>query len=335
MRALRMLGGKPTIDPQAETPTLAPGEALVRIRRASITSVEALAGLSAASEGRTLGHEAVGIVEHIDHAGRPDWKQLEHARVAIHPVVSCAACPLCRAGLAWHCPSRRVIGLSTAQGALADRLVVPARNLIPIPNTLDDDKACLAVTVGAALQLTHAVRVEGKTFVTVLGDGPIGLLAAQLLARRNASVRLLGRHPERFSLCERWGIRHRHESEAGRRADQTIVLDCTGSPAGLGLAARLVRPRGTVVIKGPPTGFTRDGVWPADLMTLIDREVALLPCSSTNIREGLDAIASGSVDLDPLLGRRLRLDQAPDAIALVRQRSILRAIVEVDRPNAA
>ncbi len=334
MRALRMLGGKPTIDPLAELPPLAPGEALVRIRRASLTSVEALAGLSAA-DGRTLGHEAVGVVERIEHNGRPDWKQLENARVAIHPVVSCAACALCRAGLAWHCAARRVIGLSTPQGALADRLVVPARNLIPIPNTLDDDKACLAVTVGAAIQLTHAVRVEGKTFVTVLGDGPIGLLAAQILARKNASVRLLGRHPDRFSLCERWGIKHRHESEAGRRADQTIVLDCTGSPAGLGLAARLVRPRGTVVVKGPPTGFTRDGVWPADLMTLIDREVAILPCSSTNLREGLDAIASHAVDLDPFLGRRLRLEQAPDALALLRQRAILRAIVDFERPNAA
>jgi threonine dehydrogenase-like Zn-dependent dehydrogenase len=143
---------------------------------------------------------------------------------------------------------------------------------------VDDDRAAFAGLVGAVLQLGHAVRLDGKTFVTVLGDGPVGLLTAQIMAGRNASVRLLGRHEARFSLAERWGVKHRHESEVGRRHDQDIVIDCTGSPSGLALASRLVRPRGTIVIKGPPhaDALPEEKLWPADLAPLSDAARAAL-----------------------------------------------------------
>ena len=70
-----------------------------------------------------------------------------------------------------------------------------------------------------------------------------------VMAKLNASVRLVGRYSEKLAVCEKWGIKHRHVDDVGRRSDQDIVVDCTGSPDGLDLALRLVRPRGTVVLK--------------------------------------------------------------------------------------
>jgi alcohol dehydrogenase len=161
------------------------------------------------------------------------------------------------------------------------------------------------------------VRAEGRALLTVLGDGPVGLLASQILAGRNPSVRLLGRHESRFTLAERWGIKHRHESEAGRRRDQDVVVDCTGSPGGVALASRLVRPRGMIVVKGPPhaEALGAEGLWPADLGPLLASEVTLRSATTLNVREGLDLIASGKVDPLPLLSRRVPLSRLADALA--------------------
>lgn len=223
-----------------------------------------------------------------------------------------------------------MLGFGGRAGCLAAGVMIPVRDLIEVPAKVDDDRAAFAGLVGAVLQIGHAVRLDGKTFVTVLGDGPVGLLTAQVMAGRNASVRLLGRHESRFTLAERWSVKHRHESEVGRRHDQDIVIDCTGSPSGLSLAARLVRPRGTIVVKGPPhpDALPDEKLWPADLAPLIAAEVTLKHVSTAGTREGLDAVASGAVDVVSLGARRFSLASVGKALAAARDRSVVAVLVE-------
>jgi len=223
-----------------------------------------------------------------------------------------------------------VLGFAGRAGCIAERVSIPVRDLIEVPARVDDDRAAWAGLVGAVLQIGYAVRLDGKTFVTVLGDGPVGLLTAQVMAGRNASVRLLGRHEPRFSIAERWGVKHRHESEVGRRHDQDIVIDCTGSPSGLALAARLVRPRGTIVVKGPPhtDALPNERIWPADLAPLLSAEVTLRHVSTMNTREGLDAVASGAVDVLSLAARRFKLANVVAALGATRDRLIAAVLAE-------
>ncbi|XVJ60607.1 MAG: alcohol dehydrogenase catalytic domain-containing protein [Tepidisphaera sp.] len=301
--------------------------AKVRVVRALATSVDA-APLATA---RTIapGHLGAGVVESVEGSAELAARWVGK-RVTWNPVAACARCDRCRAGLSAHCEERTVLGFGVRAGCLAAGVVVPARDLIEVPAKVDDDRAAFAGLVGAVLQLGHAVRLDGKTFVTVLGDGPVGLLTAQIMAGRNASVRLLGRHEARFSLAERWGVKHRHESEVGRRHDQDIVIDCTGSPSGLALASRLVRPRGTIVIKGPPhaDALPEEKLWPADLAPLIAAEVTLKHVSAVSTREGLDAVASGAVDVLALAAKRFTLASVGKALAAARDRQIAAVIVE-------
>lgn len=308
------------------TPAESP-EAVLKVSRALATSADALAA-KATSSGAVCGHLGVGVVESV-----PTSPEL-HARwagrrVVWNPVSACARCDRCKAGLSAHCESRRVLGFGSRPGCLASHAHLPVRDLVEVPARIDDDRACFAGLVGAVLQLGHAVRLDAKTYVTVLGDGPVGLLAAQVLAGRNASVRLLGRHERRFSLAERWGVKHRHESEVGRRQDQDLVIDCSGSPSGLALAARLARPRGVLVVKGPPDGSAMpdEGLWPADLAPIILRELTIRPVSTLNVREGLEAIVSGGVDVLPLISKRFELAQAREALAATADRSLAAIMV--------
>ena len=313
--------------------------AVVRVLRVLVTSVDAASGSS--TPGRIAGHSAghiaghlaghlgMGVVESTDAAGDLAARWLAK-RVTWNSITACARCERCRAGLSAHCESRLVLGFAGRAGCLAERVTIPVRDLIEVPAKVDDDRAAYAGLVGAVLQIGHAVRLDGKTFVTVLGDGPVGLLTAQVMAGRNASVRLLGRHEARFSIAERWGVKHRHESEVGRRHDQDIVIDCTGSPSGLALASRLVRPRGTIVVKGPPhtDALPNERIWPADLAPLLAAEVTLRHVSTMNTREGLDAVASGAVDVLTLAARRFRLSNPAAALAAARDQSIAAVLAE-------
>jgi threonine dehydrogenase-like Zn-dependent dehydrogenase len=300
LRAIRHDGTRAYLDPKAEPPAAPPGEAVVRPLRVAIGPDEALsaAGLEAGTP-ITPGRAFVGVVEQLDPAADKDLRQRwEGRRVVGSPLVACGRCDLCRAGLSAHCRGRRELGRGR-DGCLADRFSLPLRNLFEVPREIDDDRAAFALAVAAAAHLPHLLRVEGKPYVTILGDSAAALLAAQVMVRVNASVRVLGSDPAKFTRCEKWGVKHRHMAEVGRRADQDIVVDCTGSPDGLDLALHLVRPRGKVVLTAPTPA--------SSLASLVEHEIDLIGARGHNFPDALTLLARAEIDVLPLITRRMRL----------------------------
>jgi len=172
------------------------------------------------------------------------------------------------------------------------------------------------------------LTIEGKPYITVLGDGPLGLLMVQVMAKLNASVRLVGRYSEKLAVCEKWGIKHRHVDDVGRRADQDIVVDCTGSPAGLELAMQLVRPRGVVVLK---TLVERDAraAHGVDLTPLVLKEIELIGSFTGPLKEALTLIERDEVDVVSLISRRMRLDDGAELLSAAGQPGVIKVLVSV------
>lgn len=335
MRAIRTDGATVTLDARAEAPVPGPGEALVRPTRLGVAASDL-----AAASGRwpfrgLLGHEFAGVVDRLwPEADKAERKRWEGKRVVGSINIVCGRCELCRAGLSNHCRERSVLGLHKRDGCFADRFTLPVRNLHEVPAGVDDDRAVFAEPLAGAIHAAQLVRLEGKPYVTVLGDGPEALLTAQVMARMNASVRLLGEHPERFTLCEKWGIKHRHASEVGRRQDQDVVVDCSGAAAGLELALRLVRPRGKVVLKTPalPPAPAGDGspIAPgADLAPLVANEIELLGARCGRLADALHELASGAVDVLSLITRRMRLDDGPAALRAAAEPTQIKVLLDV------
>jgi threonine dehydrogenase-like Zn-dependent dehydrogenase len=131
----------------------------------------------------------------------------------------------------------------------------------------------------------------------------------QVMARLNASVRVIGQASKKLALCERWGVKHRHVDDIGRRADQDIVVDCTGSASGLDLAMKLVRPRGTIVLKSllPPDERV-------DLTPAVLNELTLLGSHAGPIGEAVALLERDEVDVVSLISRRVNLEDAPSAL---------------------
>lgn len=326
MRAIRFNGNEAVLERHARRPEPAAGEALIRPTRVGVcaTDLEICKGYMQFTG--TLGHEFVGVVEQING---PDRRNLRGKRVVGGINAVCGECDLCKAGLSTHCRNRTVLGIQGRDGCFADSFTLPVANLLPVPDQVDDDAAVFTEPLAAAIQARQQLRIEGKPFITVLGDGRLGLLVAQVMAGLNASVRVIGKHPEKLALCEKWGIKHRLLEEVGLRNDQDVVVDCTGSADGLSAALRMVRPRGKIVLK--TTVAPDERLQCQDLFArIVINEVTLLGSRCGPMNEALLALARAEVDVVSLISKRMKLSDGPAILEAAARPGVLKVLVTID-----
>jgi threonine dehydrogenase-like Zn-dependent dehydrogenase len=230
---------------------------------------------------------------------------------------------LCTRGLSKHCRAAKVLGQSL-DGCFADAFAIPVANLVELPKSVDDDAGVCALALADALHTASQVRVEGKPFITVLGDNQMGLLCAQVMARLNASVRVVGTHERNLSLCEKWGVKHRPLNEVGRRADQDIVVDCTGTAEGLNDALRMVRPRGVVLLKARPAVNA-----PIDLGPVLEGELHLSGSRGGSVAEAVNRLAKGDIDCASLISRRMKLDDGVNALRVATEPDQIKVVMDI------
>lgn len=292
----------------APTPIAAAGEVVVRLNRVALHRLDALA-----RPALTPGREGTGIIEGgLDRSGKPIPREILGRRVAIAPAWSCGTCDRCRQGLSIHCKQRTQL-VETRDGCLSELVAVPLAATFELPSSVRDDDAALAAVLAAAAHLARALPATTKPFITVLGDNPVALLTALLIGRRRDTVRVLGETPGTATVCEKWGIRHRPSHEAGRRADQDVVLDVTGTVEGLRLALQLVRPRGRILLSHA-VGF-RASVVPAEVLEQIaHQEVELVGVRGEDFAEAVSLLGSGTIELAPLVGSKIPFEAAPSAL---------------------
>jgi alcohol dehydrogenase len=259
----------------------------------------------------TPGHEWVGEV-----LSAPD-PALVGARVVGEINFGCGACTWCQAGLSRHCPTRRVQGIVDADGAFADLLAVPAGVLHRVPGGLPDQTAVFAEPLAAAFEILEQLGEVGGRRAVVLGDGKLGLLVSQVLAGAGAQVALAGRHPEKLALAARLGL-----DSGPPRPGADLVVDATGSPTGLAAALDLVRPRGTVVLKTTIAAEHR-----IDLARAVVNEVSLVGSRCGPFEPALDALATGRVQVAPLVEAIYPLADAVAAFAHAARPGALKVLV--------
>ncbi|HEU4536089.1 MAG TPA: zinc-binding dehydrogenase, partial [Polyangiaceae bacterium] len=216
-------------------------------------------------------------------------------------------------------------------GALAERLVVPERCLVEVPDRVSDERAVFAEPLAAALhvldELEAAEAEGGRGPVVVLGDGKLGLLCALALRGAGVPVLLVGRHEAKLAHAAAAGAEVVLESRlAERGADGTaaLVVEATGSAGGLGVALRLARPRATVVLK-----TTVAGALEVDLSPVVINELRVVGSRCGDMGRAVGALARGEVDPAPLVAARYPLARAAEALARAGERGVLKVLVDV------
>ena len=325
MNALVYDGRQVQLDANRPQPQPAPGEALIRPRRMGIcaTDLEICKGYMD-FEG-VLGHEFVGQVEAVKSKTDKQWVG---KRVVGRINCACLECDMCKAGLREHCRNRTVLGIAGRDGCFADRFTLPVGNLLEVPDSLDDDHAVFTEPLAAAYQVLRQLTIEGRPYITILGDGRLGLLCAQVCSDLNATVRCVGKHTEKLALCEKWGVKHRLLDDVGLRADQDIVVDCTGCGDGLATAMQMVRPRGKIVLKTTVAPTSANGTGAIDLSPLVINEIELLGSRCGPFGEALAALAGDKVDVLSLISRRYKLADGPDALKTAHSPDVIKVLLE-------
>ena len=308
-----------TFDPRRPEPATAEGDTLIRVRLAGICSTDLEICKGYMGFRGVLGHEFVGTV-----VSSPE-KNLVNQRVAGEINIVCGRCDLCLSGLSTHCRNRSVLGILNHEGAFADYLRLPAMNLHPIPSSVDDDHAVFVEPLAAACQILKQIKLDGRKWVTVLGDGRLGLLCAQVLRNAGCPVRLVGKHPDKLALCEKWSIRSRLLSDISPRHDQDVVVDCTGSADGFEMAMGMVRPRGTLVLKSTVAQGK-----PLNLAPLVIDEIQVVGSRCGPFRDAIRTLVEKSVDVASLIQRRMRIEQGVDAMNVAGRPGMLKVLLSME-----
>ena len=247
------------------------------------------------------GHEFVGSV--VDGP-----EPLLGRRVVGEINFGCGECDTCRRDLGRHCANRSVMGILNADGAFAEYVAVPARNLHAVPEAISDQEAVFTEPLAAAFEILAQVQIDPGDEVLVLGDGKLGNLCAQSLRLTGAKITAVGKYPEKLALIKKAGVRTILLADWRPRLFD-VVVEATGSAAGLEMALSAVRPRGTLVLKS-----TIAGNHPVSLAPIVINEINVIGSRCGPFPDALEALAARRVSVMPLIDKVYRLD---DGIAAV------------------
>jgi len=263
----------------------------------------------------TLGHEFAGEVVELG-AGVAGFAVGD--RVAPDICLFCGKCHYCRRHEYALCLDWAAIGFH-GDGGLAEFVRVPARQCVQLPDTISDEEAALVETIEVAVRAVRHAGVRLGDSVAIVGDGAVGLITLQVARAAGATkVILLGHRAARLELGRRLGataaIATNDPAWSQAVADLTdglgadVAIECGGRASAINDALAATRKGGRVVllaVLGTPV--------PIDTWAIVAGERTVTGSVQHHFDEDLpiavDLLASGRVDVRPLITRRIALDR--------------------------
>ena len=292
-------------------------EALIRVTHAGIcnTDIEITKGYMGFKG--ILGHEFVGVVEKCAD------KSMLGKRVVGEINMGCGKCPSCRNQMQTHCSDRSVLGILNKDGAFAEYVTLPVRNLHTIPHPISDEEAVFIEPLAAAYEIMDQVSISSSDKVCVLGDGKLGILVAQVIAVSGINLTAIGRHREKLSILDELGINTGLSLDLKER-DFDMVIDCTGSPSGIRTALQIVKPRGRIILKTTIASRSR-----IDINQFVINEISLIGSRCGPFSPAIKAISAGQVDLGPLISCVYPIEEGLKAFQHAASKRALKVILKI------
>jgi propanol-preferring alcohol dehydrogenase len=307
-------GSRPTLD-EVPVPVPGPGEVRVRVKACGIcgSDVHLVHGVTPTGPlPLVLGHEPSGVV---DDPGDSAWH--EGDRVSVAAGYGCGDCPACAAGRENLCPRLTIPGIDR-DGAQATYVVVPARALVALPDTVDF--ATGAILTDAVATPFHAIRrsgiQRGETAV-VYGLGGLGLHAVTIL-KQVVGARVVGVdvRPAARERALRFGADEVVDASGGKPAQAVRAIteggahasyEFVGAAAVTDQAVKSLRPGGTCTVVGVTPERLALGLPQALLVAGELRIQGSFGCSKTELTELVGLVAAGTLDLAGTITHRYAL----------------------------
>jgi len=176
--------------------------------------------------------------------------------------------------------------------------------------------------LAAALAIPQQLQIRPDERVLLVGAGRLGQLIARVLGLSGCALAVVARHPRQRELLDVAGLAWVEEGAVPARAFDRVV-EASGSPGGLALARRAVRPRGTLVLKS-----TYPEPVALDLAALVVDEVRLLGSRCGPFPPALRLLQRGLVDPLPLIDARYPRTRGVEALTHATQAGTLKVLVD-------
>lgn len=305
------------------TPTVGPGEVLVRVAACGICGSD-IHGYDGGSGRRippiVMGHEAAGVIASL---GSGTTGLAEGDRVTFDSTIYCGACSPCLRGEVNLCDRRQVLGVSCSDyrrnGAFAEYVAVPARIIYRLPESLSFAEAAILEAVAVAIHAVSLAQISSPNTALVLGAGPIGLLVLQALRAAGCSrVFVADVDRSRLQLAEQCGataalcasqpelVAQILRLAGGAGVD--VAVEAVGRDETVGLAIESVRKGGTVIMVGNASPEVT-----LALQKVVTRQLRLQgSCASAGeYPRAMELVAQGAIKVKPLISRVAPLDEGP------------------------
>jgi 2-desacetyl-2-hydroxyethyl bacteriochlorophyllide A dehydrogenase len=318
MKAVRLVDvGHPLEMVELAMPQVGPDDVLVRVKAAGICHSDAHYRAGTSPVGFlpiTLGHEVAGVVE---QTGSRVAGLSAGDRVCVHYMATCGTCPYCAMGQEQFCIRGQMIG-KHRDGGYAEYIVVPARSIVPLPDTIPFEHA--AVMMCSSATSFHALRKSrlraGET-VAVFGVGGLGLSAVQLARAFGAlQIYAVDIHPSKLSLAEQFGaipvnaaqcdpVAEIQKLTKGRGVD--VALELVGLAQTMQQAVQCLGIFGRALLVGI-------GDQPLEVNAytqVLGKEVEIIGSSDhlySELLRLIEFVQRGFLDLSPVIARTIPLD---------------------------
>ncbi len=315
-------------------PKPGPNEALVKVKEAGICGTDKAFYKGTYRPGKLPiipGHEVAGVVEAVGEGVDESWVG---ARVTSEINFPCGKCWFCRNGMYTHCPYRRVLGI-TVDGGFAEYFVAPVEALHRIDGLTWAQGAYVEPLAAVVEMIRMQPPPEGGR-VAVIGTGNMGLLSIQVLRLHAPEVLVAITRPGSPKagmakelgadiVTDTGGVDAVIKEVTPEGAGFDYVVETTGSPQGLDLAVKLVRPRGVIAAKsthGAPVSF--------DYTALVVKEARIVGSRCGPFEPAIRLIREGLVGVDRLITSRFRLEEAPQAMETSLRRDQVKVHLIID-----
>ena len=304
------------------------GEVLIRVKAAGICGSDIPRIYETGAHRMPLipGHEFAGVVERIGNAVDGSWIG---RRVGVFPKIPCGKCRYCREGRGELCADYDYVG-SRRDGAFAEYVTAPARNLLPLPDEVGFEEAAMLepMAVAANAVRTGTTRVNGELArdgaIAVCGMGTIGFMIVMLLKGAGFdNIYLIGNKAFHRKKALDMGIAARRfcdsrvQEPAGWLKEQTggvdLYFECVGSNESIRYGLEATAPSGTVILVGNPRSdmaFSRDEYW-----NIPRKQLVLKGIWNSVFKD--DAGTSGGLDDDWHYALRAMVDGRIEPSALI------------------
>ncbi|MFQ6045229.1 MAG: zinc-binding dehydrogenase [Gemmatimonadales bacterium] len=336
MRAVRYHGPRQPLKLEnVPDPSPATGEVVVEVAAAGLchTELHFLSGLlDLGVHPLTLGHEVVGRVARLG-AGVSELK--EGDRVIVYYYVGCGTCRHCLVGDENLCDALRAEYGFISDGGFADAIRVPARNCVPLPESVSYERAApIGCSVTTAVHAMNLARVSRGDVVVVYGVGAVGFGIVQLAGAAGAEVIAVGRTPAKLDKAQELGAVHAidasREPVAERVRDVTgghgadVIMELVATKQTMDECTRAIAKRGRLVF----VGYSEDSytVHPIQLVITEASVTGSVGNTLAELREAVDLVERGTVDT--VVDRIMRLEEFQQGIdALEKGELVGRAVL--------